>query len=147
MSHGSAGQLYLGSTILNDASLGDHAEALTTIGDSLTDAGDLLLYGCNVAEGIDGAEFIQHLAAATGADVAASVDVTGADFLGGDWDLEFSDGTIEAGIAFGQPTIGSYSSVLGVPTASFALNSPAVNQGGASSFTVTFSEPVNGVDG
>ena len=147
VSHGSAGQLYLGSTILNDASLGDHAEALTTIGDSLTDAGDLLLYGCNVAEGIDGAEFIQHLAAATGADVAASVDVTGADFLGGDWDLEFSDGTIEAGIAFGQPTIGSYSSVLGVPTASFALNSPAVNQGGASSFTVTFSEPVNGVDG
>ena len=42
-----------------------------------------------------GLEFVQDLAAATGADVAASTDLTGPARLGGDWDLEFATGVID----------------------------------------------------
>lgn len=48
-----------------------------TISRSLSDEGDLLLYGCNVAQGQTGIDFIGKLAQATGADVAASDDLTG----------------------------------------------------------------------
>ena len=42
-----------------------------------------------------GQDAIAALAAATGADVAASIDLTGAADLGGDWDLEAAVGAIE----------------------------------------------------
>lgn len=50
---------------------------LAQIGAALNNAGDLLLYGCNVAQGELGQSFLARLAAATGADVAASDDLTG----------------------------------------------------------------------
>lgn len=40
-------------------------------------------------------QFIDHLALFTGADVAASDDLTGNAALGGDWELEAAAGTIE----------------------------------------------------
>ena len=54
----------------------------------IRDRADRLLYGCDVAQGERGQAFIEQLAAATGADVAASNDPTGAAALGGDWVLE-----------------------------------------------------------
>jgi methionine-rich copper-binding protein CopC len=63
------------------------------IGDSLTETGDMLLYGCNVAQGEAGLAFINTLAQFTGADVAASDDATG---YGGDIELEIRSCTIEA---------------------------------------------------
>lgn len=62
----------------------------------LSETGDILLYGCNVAQGEAGARFIEQLSAYTGAEVAASTDYTGALALGGDWVLEASTGAIEA---------------------------------------------------
>jgi len=50
---------------------------LATIGNALSDTGDLLLYGCNVAPGIQWQAFITALASVTGADVAASTDFIG----------------------------------------------------------------------
>ncbi len=85
VSHGSVGALYLGSTVLDASTLGSYQSQLQAIGSSLTASGDILLYGCNVAQGDAGIAFIQALAGSTGADVAASNDVTGA---GGDWVLE-----------------------------------------------------------
>ena len=96
LSHGSAGQLYLGSTVLNVQNLHDYQGLLQQIGAALTDTGDMLLYGCNVADGEAGEQFITALAASTGADVAASTDLTGAAALGGDWMLEANSGMIEA---------------------------------------------------
>ena len=93
ISHGSAGALYLGNSVLNSQTLPNYSTALNTIGNSLSSTGDMLLYGCNVAEGETGAAFIAQLAQATGADVAASTDITG---QGGDWDLEAQQGTIES---------------------------------------------------
>lgn len=94
ISHGSAGQLSLGNTTLNSASLDIYRDALATIGSALSEQGDILLYGCNVAAGEVGQVFIDALAELTGADVAASDDLTGATALGGDWDLEVSSGDV-----------------------------------------------------
>ncbi|MEF8707541.1 MAG: DUF4347 domain-containing protein [Candidatus Accumulibacter propinquus] len=94
-SHGSAGSLWLGSTVLDQANLTGYSAALAQIGSALSDSGDLLLYGCNVAQGDSGQAFIEQLAAATGADVAASTNLTGATALGGDWVLEANTSSIE----------------------------------------------------
>ena len=96
ISHGSPGCLQLGNHPVTQYTLGDYGAALATIGAALTDAGDLLLYGCNVAQGEVGQSFIAQLATATGADVAASVDLTGAGILGGNWLLEAATGPVEA---------------------------------------------------
>jgi hypothetical protein len=60
----------------------------------LTEDADLLFYGCELAGNERGEQFIESISAITGADVAASDDVTGAEDLGGDWELEFTTGTV-----------------------------------------------------
>jgi Domain of unknown function (DUF4347)/Putative flagellar system-associated repeat len=107
-SHGASGSLALGTTTLNCNTLLDHQSQLAELGSHLTASGDLLLYGCNVAQGADGQAFIESIARTTGADVAASTDLTGATSLGGDWTLEANVGSIE-----GQNlAINSFASVL-----------------------------------
>ena len=96
VSHGSEATLFLGTDILTNANLADHADVLATIGGALSADGDILLYGCDVARGADGDAFIKTFAAKTGADVAASTDVTGAADLGGNWTLEDATGAISA---------------------------------------------------
>ena len=96
ISHGAPGSLQLGSTRLDSGNLPDYALSLERIGQSLAPEGDLLVYGCNVAEGNTGSEFVRQLAAITGADVAASTDPTGSMGLGGDWVLEQRAGAVEA---------------------------------------------------
>src|SRR4029077_17046759 len=98
VSHGSTGQVQLGSTLLNDGDLAEHSAALAQIGASMAGGGGplavgrgagaggtLLLYGCDVAAGDTGKQFIADLSQFTGADVAASTDATGAATLGGNW--------------------------------------------------------------
>jgi VCBS repeat-containing protein len=109
VSHGAPGALMLGSGTVDEASLADHATELATIREALAEGADLLLYGCNVAEGTAGRDFIAALAGATGADVAASEDTTGAGSLGGDWVLEASTGAIEAQAVQAE----AYAEVLG----------------------------------
>ena len=96
LSHGSAGALYLGSTVLNSDNLQSYQSQLQAIGSSLSATGDILLYGCNVAQGDAGVGFVNTLAQIAGADVAASNNLTGASSAGADSALEVSKGTIEA---------------------------------------------------
>lgn len=93
--HGASGQLNLGAAHLDTGNSASYAAELAAIGASLGSNGDLLLYGCNIAQGSDGQAFIGQLTQLTGADVAASDDLTGASGLGGDWLLEASTGVIE----------------------------------------------------
>ena len=104
LSHGGQGEFSLGSVTLNSDNIDQHAELLSQIGAALTEQGDLLLYGCNVADGDDGkrsgVEFVARIADVTGADLAASTDLTGAAGQGGDWNLEYTIGQIDgAGLA------------------------------------------------
>ena len=94
-SHGSSGTLYLGSTVVNNSNLAEYHAQLQQIGSALTDTGDILLYGCRVAEGEEGNRFVNSLADYTGVDIAASRDLTGNPALGGDWDLEVSTGEVD----------------------------------------------------
>ncbi|HHJ15081.1 MAG TPA: DUF4347 domain-containing protein, partial [Gammaproteobacteria bacterium] len=95
-SHGASGFLRLGNNALTSARLEDYREQLAGWGASLTENADILLYGCNVADGETGVAFVNKLATYTGADVAASTDETGSAALGGDWQLELASGNIEA---------------------------------------------------
>ncbi len=96
-SHGAAGALQLGNSVLDAGSIrGQHAEALKQIGSALSEEGDILIYGCNFGEGIVGQRAANLLAQATGADIAASDDITGSEPLSGDWNLEVQSGEIQS---------------------------------------------------
>ena len=62
---------------------------------AMTADGDVLVYGCDVAAGDVGQQFVAALAASTDADIAASTDITGAASPGGNWDLEAHVGDAE----------------------------------------------------
>ncbi|MGB7203985.1 MAG: DUF4347 domain-containing protein, partial [Anderseniella sp.] len=97
ISHGSDGEFQLGSSFVDQGRIeGQYADALSSIGDALSENADFLIYGCDFGAGVEGAAAIEALATATGADVAASNDLTGHASLGGDWDLEVSSGEIQA---------------------------------------------------
>ncbi|MFM5890344.1 MAG: glycosyl hydrolase family 18 protein, partial [Dolichospermum sp.] len=112
ISHGGEGSLSLGSTQLNSANLNSYSSQLQQWGQSLTTTGDILLYGCDVAGGVIGKAFVQQISQLTGADVAASDDLTGSAALGGDWLLEYATGLIEAPLALQVQAMEAYNSVL-----------------------------------
>ncbi len=104
VSHGKSGGLQLGSSWLDLQTLPSYVAQMKAWGQALAADADILLYGCNVAQDAAGKGFVNLLAQATGADVAASDDLTGSAALGGDWDLEVQTGDIEAAIALTSQT-------------------------------------------
>ncbi|WP_306602777.1 DUF4347 domain-containing protein, partial [Azonexus sp.] len=122
LSHGSSGAIDLGTLTLSSTNLSQYSNTLVQIGSALTAGGDCLVYGCNVAEGQGGVEFVGKLAQATGADVAASDDLTGASGLRGDWILESvsaSNGEVSTPSIF----ITAYNQILGTVDLSSPGNS------------------------
>jgi VCBS repeat-containing protein len=100
ISHGDAGTLQLGTGTLNAESMSTrYADELTTIQQTLSEQADILVYGCNFAEGDVGQAAVARLAELTGADVAANSDRTGHIDLGGDWKFETQVGSIETDLA------------------------------------------------
>ncbi|WP_418152336.1 tandem-95 repeat protein [Litorimonas sp. RW-G-Af-16] len=94
LSHGTSGALELGTATLTEASMkSEHADELNIIASALSADADILIYGCDF--GANSAA-VKALADATGADIAASINDTGATDLGGDWNLEIREGAIEA---------------------------------------------------
>ena len=96
VSHGADGQLKLGSGEVTVESLWSKPDTVAAWSNALTDEADILFYGCDLASTADGQNFVETLAQLTGADVAASNDLTGHSSLGGDWDLEYSTGAVQA---------------------------------------------------
>ena len=94
LSHGASDAITLGTDVLTADNLSAWSSQLSAIGASLSDSGDILLYGCDVSAQ-DNA-FITRFAELTQADVAASSDMTGSAALSGDWVLENHTGSIEA---------------------------------------------------
>ncbi|MCA9174643.1 MAG: DUF4347 domain-containing protein, partial [Planctomycetales bacterium] len=95
VTHGADGRVQLGNQWLSLDSLDEFGESVSRWGDALADDADLLFYGCNLAESPAGLRLVDALGVLTGADVAASIDATGAGSRGGDWQLEYQYGTIE----------------------------------------------------
>ena len=99
ITHGADGQINLGDTCLDSTTLQQNRDAVAGWGNALTETGDILFYGCNIAAGSAGQSLLNGIADLTGADVAASNDTTGHENLGGDWQLETKDGQIETALA------------------------------------------------
>ncbi|BAZ10896.1 putative Ig [Calothrix sp. NIES-4071] len=116
ISHGNVGSLDFASSFLNINNIRSYTTELQTWGKALTADADILLYGCNVAAGENGANFIQQLSLLTGADVAASNDLTGDSNKGGNWVLETSTGLIESS-ALQLEAMANYDFVLDSPVA------------------------------
>ncbi|MBK7238075.1 MAG: tandem-95 repeat protein [Sterolibacteriaceae bacterium] len=112
ISHGADGNVELGSGKLNFDTLIKQAAQIKAWGDALTDDADLLIYGCDVAEHADGKALVDALARLTGADVAASTNLTGNADLGGDWNLEYQTAKIEAQSAISESAKADLTNVL-----------------------------------
>ena len=95
ISHGNDGYFVLNGEVIDGDYLTANSEVIAEWGNAMSENGDIMLYGCNLAETTEGQNLVQHIADLTGVDVAASINTTG---VSGDWDLEYSIGTVEAGI-------------------------------------------------
>ena len=107
VSHGAPGSLYLGNSQLSLDTLKEYTTLLQQ-----WQVAQLSLYGCQVAAGDAGAEFVSKLQALTGAEIAASVSLTGSAAQGGNWELEVRGGQKEFAAAFSPEAMASYQGIL-----------------------------------
>jgi large repetitive protein len=112
VSHGSAGSIQLGNSFLNVENLSDRASELMGWAEHLATNADLLIYGCEVALGKKGSDFIARLSELTGTTVAASTTKTGGSALGGNWQLETITAPINSALAFSSLVLEQYSSTF-----------------------------------
>ena len=112
LSHGDEGQVNLGNTVLSSENLVDFADQIAGWANALSADADLLFYGCELAGNAEGEQFIESISAITGADVAASDDVTGHESLEGDWVLEVSVGTINVQTLEAHNWVGELQTVI-----------------------------------
>ncbi|MCO4785276.1 MAG: DUF4347 domain-containing protein [Marinomonas atlantica] len=122
VSHGGNGKLFLGDNPINSDSLTNSAEALASIGNVFDEGADLMIYGCTVAGNEAGQAFVDQLATSLDVDVAASNDRTGPTDLGGDWDLEYSNGEIESVLPFTVAGMQDIDHCLGCSTTTSVIN-------------------------
>ena len=116
VSHGTDGMIQLGGSWLTASNVQSHLTNLQQWGLALSETGDILIYGCDVAAGTAGQSLLETIAAATHADVAASTDKTGDLSRGGNWTLEMQLGEIETLNAFSINLQESYGGLLTVYT-------------------------------
>ncbi len=95
ITHGADGRISLGNDWLTSTTLQQNSDAVAGWGKALSETGDMLFYGCNIAADSNGQTLLDNIASITGADVSASVDPTGDLEKGGDWELEYVSGAIE----------------------------------------------------
>src|SRR6476661_8239404 len=127
ITHGSPGKIYLGTTELNSSNLENYSQQLQQWRNLLTANASIILYGCNVAAGKSGHQFLTQLHQLTGANIAANSQPTGNSELGGTWDIPqlIPPSNQKPKLALTETTLKTYSSVLGFapkvdfPTGSF----------------------------
>lgn len=117
IAHGSPGCIYLGNSQLNLNNLPDyqsylHDWFLSSANLPVPSSPRLLIYGCNVAAGDAGAEFIEQLKAITGAEIAATQTLTGNPNRGGNWQLETTTTKMKLELAIAAPVREAYQGVL-----------------------------------
>ncbi|MCA9012136.1 MAG: DUF4347 domain-containing protein, partial [Planctomycetaceae bacterium] len=143
ISHGDPGELLIGNSRLNISNLEDYADSIGGWKDALSADADILIYGCDIGQGIFGQGFVQQLATMTGADVAASTNATGTASLGGDWTLEYNVGQIETASLFNTPP-SDWTGVLAV-TSNGTVTSGLMNNGTSLTFSHTVAAGTNRV--
>jgi hypothetical protein len=120
VSHGSEGAAQLGNAWLTNDSLSTYEDAIESWGTALSEEADLLFYGCDLAGGESGEALVGSIAKLTGADVAASDDLTGAAVLGGDWELEVATGRVETSLLIDGGAAQTWTGTLAVAADDFS---------------------------
>ncbi|MBS0538072.1 MAG: DUF4347 domain-containing protein, partial [Proteobacteria bacterium] len=139
LTYGHSGQIELGSSVVNDASLMANATSVAGWRNSLTDNAQIQFWGCDVGAGDAGAAFVNDLHTLTGVGIAASTDATGAAVMNGDWVLERTAGDVTAFHPFSADAEARYATVLDAPTATVDLQLPdSVLLGNTYTATLTF---------
>jgi len=114
VSHGVPGRLYLGTSQIDLENICDYENLLKLWPVNI----HILLYGCQVAAGDAGEEFIEKLHQLTGATVIASATHTGSIRLGGNWKLEAivsrtgNQQDLNTPLAFCENTLATYAGVF-----------------------------------
>lgn len=163
VTHGEDAAFQLGSTWVTGDSLDRFSDQIADWGTSLNAVGDILLYGCDLAGSQEGQQLVDSIAELTNTDVGASEDETGSGERGGDWTLEYRNGTLESSVVFSQQLQARFQGVLAAgPEVQFGNANQQVPIGENFQFTVTFDNtgadtgygpfidlvfPVNGADG
>ena len=112
LTHGKPGALVFSNQEINIADIENQEQLLASWKKYFPDGGDILLYGCEVAKGVKGVNFINTLSSITGVDVAASDNMTGSSLNGADWKLELNIGEIEARIILNESKLQRYPAIL-----------------------------------
>lgn len=126
LAHGSSAQLQLGNSWVNSATLNHRSRQIQQWQAALSPTADIFLYGCNVASTTEGKAFVSDLATLTGADIAASDNLTGDATQGGDWTLEYQLGDLEPHQISQQLALSNYDQVLQVTVLNFNDPMPAL---------------------
>lgn len=143
ISHGAPGCLYLGDGELSLDTLNRYAPQLRR-----WDVDNLLLYGCRVAAGDAGEEFVAELRKLTGAEIAASKSLTGAALKGGNWELELRTGEVKSAPVLTGEAMASYRGVLNTISESEPNSTIATAQLiDVSDFSLTFDPHIQAEDG
>ncbi|WP_028795317.1 DUF4347 domain-containing protein [Thalassobaculum salexigens] len=111
LSHGVPGALALSGQRIDAAALAARPALMAAIRDALSDDAEIVLYGCSVAQGALGADFVAALTALTDRSVAASEGPVGAAHLGGGWHIP-----ARGALAFGTKAQDAYPGLLAVAT-------------------------------
>ncbi|NET47830.1 MAG: DUF4347 domain-containing protein [Merismopedia sp. SIO2A8] len=109
IAHGSPGTLYLGNSELSLDTLNRYTGQLQA-----WNINHLLLYGCNVAAGDAGEEFLTKLNALTNAPIAASSTPVGHAELGGNWQLDSTTHDQPVELAIDSNAALSYKNILAI---------------------------------
>jgi hypothetical protein len=118
VSHGSPGHLLLGGVDLSTTTLDAHRRELDRWADLLPTGADVLLYGCDVAQGSVGKTFLHSLQRRVEADIAASTNPSGNPDQGGDWDLETVLGQVTTPVLWASaPVVGLLKQITVTSTA------------------------------
>jgi uncharacterized protein DUF4347/uncharacterized protein DUF4214/hemolysin type calcium-binding protein len=125
ISHGNVGYLSLGNSVLSTSTLSKYQHALFSWQAGFKQNADILIYGCEVAKGTNGRAFIDDLANITGANIAASNNLTGNPAFGGDWKLGVSTGDIFSTFVFCEEKLKHFSSTLATNTLDFTTDTVA----------------------
>jgi len=96
VSHAQPGAIQLGGEVVSAETFQESVAAFTSINQAIKPGGDLLFYGCELAKGKQGEDFVTIIKGNTHVDIAASDDPTGNINYEGDWDLEIQQGNIDA---------------------------------------------------
>ncbi|MEM1368710.1 MAG: Ig-like domain-containing protein [Cyanobacteria bacterium P01_H01_bin.15] len=107
ISHGSVGSLQLGSAVLSRQTLPCYQPHIETWKRVLQER-DLLIYGCNVAQGLTGRLFLQEIHELTGARIAASANKVGQFAYQQNWSLETTVGKVETDIVLSDAVRANY---------------------------------------